>query len=121
MRFTSKQKVNKYQNIKTTVDGIRFDSKAEAEYYLELKINGVKIEEMQPKVYLSKAKILYKPDFVIIEDGKRVWIDVKGAATPVFNLKARLWKAYGPGDLRIVKRVKNAFIIDKTINPFRSK
>ena len=62
----------------------------------------VKIIELQPKVNMTKAKILYKPDFLIEVDGHQYYVDVKGHATPTFNLKARLWKQYGPGPLWVV-------------------
>jgi len=103
-------KTNKYKNKKTTIDGYTFDSKFEAAFYLQLKIREkagrIKILELQPKVYLTKAKILFKPDFLIEENGKKIWIDVKGFAAPVFNIKKRLWKHYGPGELQIVYRNK---------------
>ena len=94
----------KYKSKKTTIAGIKFDSIAEASFYLFLKEKRIYFE-MQPKVYLTKAKILYKPDFVFIENGRKVYVDVKGQSTPVFAIKARLWKFYGDGDLRIVKAV----------------
>lgn len=101
---------SKYCAVKTTVDGIRFDSKAEANYYLHLKFleskNIIKIVEIQPKRYMTEAKILYKPDFLIIENGKLIYIDVKGMITPVFAIKARLWVHYGAGTLRLVKNGK---------------
>lgn len=76
----------------------RHDSKAEAMYCNELhgKLNVVKIIQ-QPKVYLTAAKILYKPDFLVrFQDGSESFIDVKGMLTPVFAIKMRLWAFYGP-------------------------
>ena len=100
----------KYKSIKTTVDGIKFDSKAEAEYYIHLlnlqKIGDVKIIALQPKVYLTEARILYKPDFLIEENGRSVYIDVKGYRHPVFQIKKRLWVHYGQGVLRIIRNGK---------------
>lgn len=101
------KKYNKYGNKKTIVDGINFDSKAEARYYTELKLREqageIEIIEIQPKVYLTDARILYKPDFLIREtQGPKVWIDVKGFETPVFKIKKKLWAHYGPGRLDIV-------------------
>jgi len=102
--------MSKYKSIKTTIDGIKFDSKAEAEYYLHLlkleQIGDIKIIALQPKVYLTESRILYKPDFLIEENGKQVYIDVKGMITPVFALKKRLWVQYGAGLLRLVKGFK---------------
>lgn len=95
---------SKFNNIKKVIDGIKFDSQLEAAYYLELQRLKVKIIEFQPKVRLTDANILYKPDFLIVEDGQKVYIDVKGMQTPVFNIKKRLWKSYGPGRLILVKK-----------------
>ena len=116
-------KKSKYKSQKHEIDGIKFDSKAEANYYMQLKLQEkaqrkpiIKILEIQPKVYMTDAKILYKPDFLISEDGVEIYIDVKGFRTPVFNLKARLWKYYGKGNLRLVKQVKGGtFAVDKEI------
>lgn len=104
MRFSN----HKYGARKTVVDGIKFDSKAEAEYYCLYK---PLIKEIQPKVYLTDARILYKPDF-LMNDG--TYIDVKGMETPVFKLKKRLWKFYGKGTLHIIKKQRKIFeLIEK--------
>jgi len=112
-------KKNKYNAKKTYVDGIKFDSKAEAEYYTLLlykqKIGELKILELQPKVYLTQSKILYKPDFLIKEGRDRYYVDVKGPETPVFRIKMRLWVHYGQGKLKLVKKRNRAFQVYKTI------
>jgi hypothetical protein len=115
-------KQNKYKNTKTVVNGIKFDSKSEAEYYQTLsyhvKLGLIKSFEMQPKIYLSKAKILLKPDFYVIEkDGKSYYLDVKGTQTPVFRIKARLWKAYMDKPLRLVKKSGKGFKLIEEIIP----
>lgn len=107
---------SKYGAVKTIADGIKFDSKAEAEYYLHLKLSGVKIIELQPKLYFTKAKILYKPDFLIEENDIGIYIDVKGLETPIFKLKKRLWKAYCLNELRLVKKKGKSFIVTERIN-----
>lgn len=110
---------NKYNAKKTQIDGIVFDSQAEADFYEELKLYQemklLKIIKLQPKVYLTDAKILYKPDFLIEENGKMVYIDVKGMETQGFKIKKRLWKHYGPGILRILKRKGKSFYVSETI------
>jgi hypothetical protein len=104
---------SKYNAKKVTIDGIKFDSKSEGEYYLFLKqmesLGKLAIIELQPKVYLTKTRILYKLDFKIIENGEEIYIDVKGMVTPVFNIKKRLWRDYGAGKLRLVKKVRGGF------------
>ena len=99
--------------MRTEIDGIKFDSKAEAEYYFELKLREragqIKILEIQPAVYMTDARILYRADFLIEEDGKRVYIDVKGMQTRDFKLKFRLWVHYGQGTLRLVQQNRFGF------------
>ena len=93
------KKENKYKAMKTEIDGIKFDSLAEASYYEILKhrqkMGVIEILELQPKVYLSKAKILFKPDFLISNYGVLEYHEVKGKKHPVYNLKKRLFKFYG--------------------------
>ncbi len=105
---------SKYKNVRKEIDGVVFDSTAEAECFQMLKLlerNGqIKIIELQPKVYLTRARILYKPDFKIDEGGKIVFIDVKGKRTTAFQIKKRLWRHYGEGVLRLVQ--KNGFAFD---------
>ena len=100
----------KYNATKVVINKKKFDSKAEGQYYLFLldqqKRGLIKIIELQPKVYLTNAKILYKPDFLIQEGHRCIYVDVKGMKTPVFAIKKRLWVYYGGGTLRIVKNGK---------------
>lgn len=119
MQIFSKR--SKYGAKKVTVDGVKFDSIAESEYYLILKhqelLGVTKLIELQPKIYLSKANILYKPDFYVqnLETSECYYIDVKGFSTPVFNLKARLWKAYASLNLHIIKKAGRNFKTDKIV------
>lgn len=112
---------NKYRNTWVECDGIRFHSKAERDFYIVLKnlesIGAVKLLELQPKVYMTDAKILYKPDFLIEEKDQLVYVDVKGMETPVFKIKKKLWKFYGNGKLRLVKKSGNRF---KTLEEIES-
>ena len=101
--------MSKYLNKKTEVDGILFDSRKEASYYLYLKqkeregeISNLQLQvpfEVIPAVYGEKTVHLktkdktvkycsqkaahYVADFVYIETttGKKVVIDVKSAIT----------------------------------------
>ena len=107
-------KSNKYGAKKTVIDGIKFASKAESEYYLYLlqqkRLGIVDKIETQPKVYLTEARILYVSDFLITENGKKYYVDIKGMQTPVFRLKLKLWKFYGAGELRLIKKSGKKFI-----------
>jgi hypothetical protein len=94
---------NKYGNKKVEVDGIKFDSKWEAERYVELSIlnNVGKISDLELQVReelqtgfknnngVRIRPITYKADFKYIEDGKIVFEDAKGFETEVFKIK---WK-----------------------------
>lgn len=107
----------KYGNQPITVDGHRFDSKAEAAYYAELKIrlDAGEIDklELQPEFELlpsftrngkKERAITYRADFSWIEDGNRVVVDVKGAETKVFKMKRKMLLYFYPQiDFRIVK------------------
>lgn len=104
----------KYHNTKTVADGIKFDSKLEAERYAQLKIlerAGVIRElELQPSFELLPSfkkngktwrKTVYKADFrYILAEGDRIIIeDVKGSTaviTDVFRLKQKLFEYKNP-------------------------
>lgn len=96
---------NKYNNVKTEVDGIRFDSKAEARRYAELmllKIGGkVSNLELQPRYDIiigGKYIAHYKADFRYLDDqGCQIIEDVKGVKTPIYRLKKKLVEALHPG------------------------
>ena len=95
---------NKYNNKKTTVDGIKFDSEMESHYYIYLKhlkeIGEVVDFEMQPTFLLQEGfnlngkrirAITYKADFkVIYKDGHEEVIDVKGKLTEEFKIKRKM-------------------------------
>jgi hypothetical protein len=109
---------HKYSAKKVVIDGHKFDSKFEAWVYQNLVLKEVfgKLVELQPKVYMTKAKILMKPDFLLLDKyGKRVYLEAKGFKTPVFNLKARLWKHYGDGKLIVVQKSGKTYKITKEI------
>ena len=96
---------SKYRNKKTEIDGIVFDSKAEANRYLDLKFfetNGM-ISNLQRQVkfelipaqkgYLrSERPVTYIADFVYDEDGVTVVEDVKGMRTDAYKIKRKLMK-----------------------------
>lgn len=108
----------KYHNTKTVADGIKFDSKLEAERYAQLKIlerAGVIRElELQPSFELIPSfkkngktwrKTVYKADFryILAKDDRIIIEDVKGSTaviTDVFRLKQKLFEYKNP-DLTI--------------------
>ena len=98
MKFQAK---NKYKNVKTVVDGITFDSKKEAKYYVKLKLlkdaGEITDIELQPRydLIVNSTKIgFYKADFKVTwKSGNVQVIDAKGMKTPVYMLKRKLMKA----------------------------
>lgn len=100
------KKYNKFHNEKTIVDGIKFDSKKEANYYSNLlllkKIGIIKNIQMQVEYILQDAfdkngihyrKISYIADFVAeYSDGRIEIIDVKGIKTDIYTLKKKLFE-----------------------------
>lgn len=92
--------MNKYNNIKTVVDGIKFDSKGEASRYTELKLlqRAGEINDLQlqvPFVLYSKnqhgGKVKYIADFTYFDrNGIYVVEDFKGVRTAEYKLKRRL-------------------------------
>lgn len=93
---------NKYGAKRTTVDGIEFDSKLEANRWSELRLlerAGViaELERQKEYVIIPKSqygrKIVYRADFVYkTKEGETVVEDVKSAATKtaVYKIKKRM-------------------------------
>lgn len=91
--------MSKYHAVKTSFNGIVFDSKKEAHRYYELSILQAAGEisdlrtqvpyELIPKQAGERACI-YKADFVYQENGKTVVEDVKGVRTDAYKIKRKL-------------------------------
>ena len=100
---------SKYHAKKTTVDGITFDSRREADRYLVLKsmeeeglIGDLRRQvryELVPAFDVDGRHyrpVFYVADFVYVEDGKTVVEDVKGMKTDTYKLKSKLFaRRYG--------------------------
>lgn len=108
---------------RSEVDGRKFDSRWEAARYRELQLmeaaGHIKLLELQPKFYLTDARILYKADFLILDlkTGEKYAEDVKGIRTPVFQLKMRLWRHYGLLKLVLIKKKGASFEVIEEVNP----
>lgn len=98
----SKPVSSKYYNRKTvTADGIRHDSKKEANRWMELKllekigkIEGLRRQvkfEVIPPVGHDRGSY-YIADFVYIKNGETVVEDCKGYRTEVYRLKRKLMR-----------------------------
>lgn len=108
----------KFRSRKTVIDGITFDSKAEARRYADLKlmeradlIQGLELQpsfELLPsfrdKTGKSHRAIVYRADFRYIEvaTGEIIVEDVKGMETREFKMKRKmLLSRYPETNLRI--------------------
>lgn len=111
---------SKYNNQKTIVDDIKFDSKKEADYYCQLKllkqageIKDIKLQpkfELQPgfkKNGINHRAITYIADFEVTnKDGTKEIIDIKGVETKVFRIKKKMFEyRYPELELKIIKEV----------------
>jgi len=83
----------KYMNVHTIEDGIRFDSKREAEKYRELKILR---DRGEIRFFLRQVPfdlpggIRYKLDFLVVDkDGSLTFLEVKGFKTKEYILKKK--------------------------------
>jgi len=99
--------MSKYNAKKITIDGITFDSQAEARYYtrlLKLKKSGVVEDFAMQKVFTLLDRfahpqtgrivraITYRADFeVYYSDGRVEVVDIKGFLTPEFKIKAKMF------------------------------
>ena len=113
-------RTSKYNAKKVEIDGIKFDSKAEGEYYLHLKQQVTERQilgfERQKRMLLQEGfsvegvkgkirPIFYVVDFIVTEnDGTLTYVDVKGMETDVFKLKKKLFmKRYNTALLKVEK------------------
>lgn len=95
----------KYNNTKVVIDGIKFDSKREAQRYKELILleKAGKIADLilQPKFELipkytingrNVRKMEYIADFQYTENGKTIVEDAKGFKTKEYLIKKKLFE-----------------------------
>ena len=103
---------NKYRNEKEEFEGIKFDSKAEAEFYKYLLKNYKKEEIiLQPEFILqekfrdSKGKAQRESKYIAdFQVGNKIY-DVKGMVTQVFKMKEKLFKLKYPHlNLYLIKK-----------------
>lgn len=103
----------KYRNVKTELDGLRFDSKGESKRWAELclleragEIKNLK-RQVPFKMAINGVHICtLVADFAYFEPDRYVVEDFKSPITaknPVFRLKSKLFAALYPGvELRII-------------------
>ena len=110
-----------YDKIKIDHAGYVFASKLEAALFdlLKLRERAGEISDIkcQDSVYLTKARILFKPDFSYLEGDARVYAEAKGFETVVYAIKRRLWAKYGPGPLHVYKGSYKQITLFESIFP----
>lgn len=107
-----KKKPNKFGARKTVIDGIKFDSQAEANYYcvllLRQKAGEITKFDLQPVFVLQEAytdsqgrkhrALTYRADFrVYYPDGREEIVDVKGHRTREYINKIKILLSQNPG------------------------
>jgi len=107
-----KKRVSIWRNVRVVVDGIKFDSKAEARRYTELdllqKAGEIKNLELQPRFELAcgdrpirirnkhghPRRTFYTSDFRYVDkSGETIIEDVKGYDTPISRLRRAIVEA----------------------------
>lgn len=93
-----------------TWNGRVYASKAEMQYaqFLDLMVQAGELLGVreQVTVELGVPENKYRPDFVCtLPNREEYYVDVKGHETAKFKRDKKLWAAYGPAPLHIVKRV----------------
>ena len=100
-----RKKGHKYNARATVIDGIRFDSRKEGNYYSQLKLR-VKAGEVltflrQVPIHLPGNTRLVVDFLEFHADGTVHWVDVKGIETEVFRLKKRQVEDLYPFEIEI--------------------
>lgn len=107
---------SKYHNRPTVFNGVRYASRAEARRAAQLDYlyhaGAILAWSRQPLYRLGCHENVYIADFeveALVQSGsagvcRRVWAeDVKGRETAKFRRDKKLWKRYGPHELRILR------------------
>ncbi len=105
MRVT---KPHKYGAKPTTYNGVKYPSQVEARRARQLdilvKCSDVRSWSRHPVVTLGCPENTYRPDFHVLPHIGMGWYEeVKGAELKSWRRNKRLWKRYGPCDLRVLK------------------
>ena len=117
LKIKRQPKPAKYRNERVQVDGIMFDSKAEAAHYGRLKLardaGHLEFERQVPFHFeveysangrTQKKKMRYVADFVVTWKGGKVEVqDVKGVQTREYKLKKKLMSALYGIEIREIK------------------
>lgn len=93
-------KESKFHSVITEALGIKFHSKKEARYFLELVCRqkaGDVLYFLRQVPFDLPGNVKYRIDFMEVHrDGSIHWIDVKGVKTPMFIMKRKQVEALYP-------------------------
>lgn len=118
MRDNPRPRHQKYRNERTLIDGVMFDSRAEARRWLDLcalergkvitnlrrQVRFVLIPRLPRPSGGIERETAYVADFVYTDEaGRQVVEDVKGAATPEYRLKRKLMLHVHGVEIREIK------------------
>lgn len=115
---------SKYNAKKVVIDDIKFDSKAEAAYYQQLKLLKMTGEvvsfDLQPEFILQDSfvkngkkyhAIKYRADFLVrYKDGHEELIDIKGMLTKEFRIKQKLFEMRYMQSIKCLKQKGRNFV-----------
>lgn len=122
--FHKGARFNAYKRV--DIQGISFASKLEAALYQQLQLEElakeIEILKIQDTLYLSEARICYRADFKIknLKTGEVEWAEAKGFEGDRWPIIKKLWKAYGPGKLKIYKGTYRKLKLVEEILPGQS-
>ncbi len=94
---------HKYKAVASGGKHSKLEAAVEQMLFLREKAKEISDIRSQVTVYLTKAEVVYKPDFQFVMNATGVvWFcEAKGFQTPEWRIKRRLWTVYGPGPLEI--------------------
>lgn len=105
-----KKKRNKFGAVATEVDGIKFPSKLEANYYAQLKLRvraGEVLYFLRQVPFYIPGGVRYVVDFMEVHaDGSVHYIDTKGKETETFKIKKKLVEHHYPVMIELVNKVR---------------
>jgi len=117
---------SKYGAVRTQVNGITFDSKGEAERYMELlalqeagQISDLRLQVRFPLVIQGEYGTVqreYRADFVYVQDGHRIVEDYKGHRTREYQFKRDLMRALHGIEIKETGRVNNPRLKSKALS-----
>lgn len=98
-------KKNKYNAVATKIENMRFDSKAEATFYAETKLDPEVTHIDHHVIVTLPGNIRYELDFIVWRGRTPEAVEVKGKATTEFNRMRKLFDAFHPlAPMKVLRR-----------------